>query len=91
MSLIYFERLSFRRLASAKAAGAGNIARMKMSGGALMKNAIKILLTLLVFPAVFGVNGDLYAEPSWARKYNAACTLCHTTVRISTAHSLHRS
>ena len=40
------------------------------------------LLIRFVFMAVIGVvaaPGILQAEPSWARKYNAACTLCHTT------------
>ena len=40
------------------------------------------LLIRFVFLAVIGVvavPGILQAEPSWARKYNAACTLCHTT------------
>src|SRR6516225_2857455 len=42
-----------------------------MSG--TVKSALIIIVTVLIAPTV------LNAEPSWARKYNAACTLCHTT------------
>ena len=53
----------------------------------LMKRLIKLafLVTILVVaaPLWFGLvkneGGKVEANPAWSRKYNAQCTLCHTT------------
>ncbi|MEW5976344.1 MAG: cytochrome c [Acidobacteriota bacterium] len=53
----------------------------------MMKNRLKFFsMTWILFltsPVWMGIGTkvkfQLQAEPSWARKYNAQCTLCHTT------------
>lgn len=49
---------------------------MRQSAMCLIEHGVRLAI-LWALASVFWTNAE--AEPSWSRKYNAKCTLCHTT------------